>query len=161
MRSVSEHGTDALRRGGHRLTPQRQLILQVLDQAGHHLSAEEISDTVQRTYPGMSLSTVYRTLDLLVRLGLVLEARLGSDRRVYELARETGEHTHLICRVCGAVSHPTALDLQRLSARLIAETGFDAIAVDVVATGRCPGCAAAALPSTTASAHRAQPSLRS
>ena len=144
MRGVAEYGTDALRRGGHRLTPQRQLILQVLDQAGHHLSAEAISVAVQRTYPGMSLSTVYRTLDLLVRLGLVLEARLGSDRRVYELAGDTGEHTHLICRVCGAVSHPTALDLQGLSARLIAETGFDTIAVDVVATGRCPTCAATA-----------------
>lgn len=136
-------GSDALKRGGHRLTPQRQLILQVLERAGHHQSAEEICEQVQQTYPSMSLSTVYRTLDLLVRLGLVLEARLGSDRRVYELAREEGEHTHLICRVCGAVSHPTTLDPRRLSARLTAETGYDTIAVEVVATGRCPACAAA------------------
>ncbi|HEY7834249.1 MAG TPA: Fur family transcriptional regulator [Ktedonobacterales bacterium] len=141
--SMAGSGTDALKRGGHRLTPQRQMILRALEQAGHHLSAEEICAQVQRSYPGMSLSTVYRTLDLLVRLGLVLEARLGGERRVYELAREDGEHTHLICRVCGAVSHPTALDPRRLSERLTAETGFDAIAVEVVATGRCPACAAA------------------
>lgn len=150
MGGVSGNGTDALKRGGHRLTPQRQFILQVLERAGHHLSAEEICEQIQVSYPGMSLSTVYRTLDLLARLGLVLEARLGSDRRVYELAREEGEHTHLICRDCGAVSHPTALDLRLLSARLSAETGYDAIAVDVVATGRCPGCAS----------HAAQPRPR-
>lgn len=142
MGTILDNGTDALRRGGHRLTPQRQLILRVLEGAGHHLSAEDICQQVQRVYPGMSLSTVYRTLELLVRLGLVLEARLGSDRRVYELAGEEGEHCHLICRVCGAVEHPDDLDLRALRERLAAETRYAHIAVDLVATGICPRCAA-------------------
>jgi Fur family ferric uptake transcriptional regulator len=141
MTHQPEEGTDVLRRGGHRLTPQRQLVLRVLEEAGHHLSAEEIGQRVQIVYPGMSLSTVYRTLDLLVRLGLVLEARLGSDRRVYELAGETGEHTHLICRSCGAVDHPSAIDVRPLRERLAAETGYADLAVDLVATGLCPRCA--------------------
>jgi Fur family ferric uptake transcriptional regulator len=136
-------GGDALRRGGHRLTPQRQFVLRVLEQAGHHLSAEEICAQVQQVYPGMSLSTVYRTLELLVNLGLVLEARLLGDRHVYELADEAGEHTHLICRVCGAVDHPNALDLHRLRSRLATETGYTSITVNVVATGVCRVCAAA------------------
>ena len=155
MVRLAGNGSDALRRGGHRLTPQRQLVLRVLEQAGHHLSAEEICAQVQQVYPGMSLSTVYRTLELLVNLGLVLEARLTGDRRVigerrvlgdrrvYELAGEAGEHTHLICRVCGSVGHPTAPDLERLRGRLADETGYTSIAVDVVATGICPVCAAA------------------
>lgn len=135
-------GTDALRRGGHRLTPQRQLVLRVLEQAGHHLTAEAICQQVQVVYPGMSLSTVYRTLELLARLGLVLEARLGGERRVYELAGERGEHTHLICRSCGAIGHPHDIDLRSLRERLTQETGYVGIAMDLVATGLCPACAA-------------------
>ena len=144
MSRQSVYGSDVLRSGGHRLTPQRHLVLRVLEEAGHHLSAEEISQRVQAVYPNVSLSTVYRTLELLVRLGLVLEARLGGGRRVYELAGEAGEHTHLICRSCGAVGHPRAVDLQPLRAHLAAETGYAGIALDLVATGLCPRCAAAA-----------------
>lgn len=144
MTPTAGSGSDVLRRGGHRLTPQRQLVLRVLEQAGHHLSAEEICAQVQQVYPGMSLSTVYRTLELLVKLGLVLEARLLGDRHVYELADESGEHTHLICRVCGAVGHPTTLDLHRLRTRLATETGYTGIAVDIVATGICAACRAEA-----------------
>jgi Fe2+ or Zn2+ uptake regulation protein len=135
-------GGDALRRGGHRLTPQRHLVLGVLERAGHHLCAEEICRQVQATYPGMSLSTVYRTLDLLVRLGLVLEARLGGDRRIYELAGESGAHIHLICRACGAVGHPATRDLHLLRQRLADQTGYAEVALDVVVTGLCPACAA-------------------
>lgn len=140
---MNESGTgDALRRGGHRLTPQRQMVLRVLDQAGHHLSAEEICQRIQLIYPSMSLSTVYRTLELLVRLGMVLEARIGGDRRVYELARGTGEHSHLICRSCGAIGHPEPFDMRELRQRLASETGYAEIALDVVVTGVCPTCAA-------------------
>jgi Fe2+ or Zn2+ uptake regulation protein len=134
---------EALRRGGHRLTPQRQMVLRALEHAGHHLSAEEICQRVQVEYPGMSLSTVYRTLDLLVRLGMVLEAQLGGDRRVFELADEHGEHTHLICRECGAIAHPRELDLAALRCALAGETGYFTLALNVVATGICPACAAA------------------
>jgi Fur family ferric uptake transcriptional regulator len=136
--------TDALRRRGHRMTAQRQMVLHALEQAGHHLSAEEICQQIQQQYPTMSLSTVYRTLDLLVGLGLVLEARLGGDRRVYELAGEAAEHCHLICRACGAVGHPHELDLGRLRAQLAGETGYAALALDLVATGLCPRCASSA-----------------
>ena len=145
-------GGEILRRGGHRLTPQRHLVLRALEQAGHHLSAEEIGQQVQAVYPSMSLSTVYRTLELLVRLGLVLEARLGGDRRVYELATAAGEHTHLICRACGAVGHPDDLDLQALREHLFAETGYTDLALNLVATGICPLCAAGDRAAPTASA---------
>jgi Fe2+ or Zn2+ uptake regulation protein len=127
------------------MTPQRHMVLRVLEQAGHHLSAETICRRVQEIYPTMSLSTVYRTLELLVGLGLVLEARLGSERRVYELAGDIGEHCHLICRHCGAVGHPRELDLRELCERLARETGYATIALDLVATGLCPQCAATAV----------------
>lgn len=133
---------EVLRRGGHRLTPQRQMVLRTLDQAGHHLSAEEICQRIQVDFPSMSLSTVYRTLDLLVRLGMVLEAQLGGDRRVFELAGDEGEHTHLICRECGAIAHPAGLDLATQQRQLASETGYSGLALNLVATGICPACAA-------------------
>jgi Fe2+ or Zn2+ uptake regulation protein len=142
MVKASPDKGEALRRGGHRLTPQRQMVLRTLDQAGHHLSAEEICQRIQVEYPGMSLSTVYRTLDLLARLGLVLESQLGGDRRVFELAGDTGEHTHLICRQCGVIAHPATLDLESLQRQLAAESAYRALTLNVVATGICPACAA-------------------
>jgi Fur family ferric uptake transcriptional regulator len=142
MAGESGNGSEALRRGGHRLTAQRYLVLRVLEQAGHHLSAEEICQQIQRVYPTMSLSTVYRTMDLLVRLGLVREARLGGERRVYELAGTAGEHCHLICRECGAIGHPTPVDLQPLREQLAAQTGYAEVALDLLVTGLCPRCTA-------------------
>jgi Fe2+ or Zn2+ uptake regulation protein len=142
MATPTRDGGEALRRGGHRLTPQRQMVVRTLEHAGHHLSAEEICQRIQLEYPGMSLSTVYRTLDLLVRLGMVLEAQLGGDRRVFELAGEHGEHTHLICRECGAIAHPGDLELAALRRALATESGFGDLALNVVATGICPTCAA-------------------
>ena len=153
MVTAASAGSEALRRRGHRLTPQRHMVLHVLEQAGHHLSAEDICQRVQTVYPSMSLSTVYRTLDLLVRLGLVLEAPLGGDRRVYELADEHGEHTHLICRECGAIAHPRGPDLGALRGTLEAETAFHGIVVNVVASGLCPACAAVSEAHVTASGH--------
>jgi Fe2+ or Zn2+ uptake regulation protein len=118
------------------------MVLRVLDQAGHHLSVKEVRQRSQLIYPGMSLSTVYRTIDLLVRLGMVLEARIGGDRRVYELAREAGEHSHLICRSCGAIGHPEPFELVGPRHRLAAESGYADLALDVVATGICRACGA-------------------
>lgn len=135
--------SESLRRRGYRLTPQRHLVLRALERAEHHLSAEDILQHVQADCPGISLSTVYRTLEVLGDLDLVSELRLRSDRRVYELAGEAGGHCHLICRECAAITHARGPDLQALRAQVEAETRFADMTVDLVASGICPSCEAA------------------
>ena len=90
---------------GYRMTMPRQIIISVLNKTSKHLSAEEIYLAVHKIYPGIGLTTVYRTLELLVRIGLVFKVDFGDGRSHYELS--TGpkriQHHHLICIRCGRV----------------------------------------------------------
>jgi|BioPla2DNA2_1021312.scaffolds.fasta_scaffold00018_48 Fur family ferric uptake transcriptional regulator len=95
-----------LRGCGYRVTMPRQVILQVLDEAKKHLSAEDIFIKVHQIYPAIGLTTVYRTLELLVRMGLVHKFDFGDGRARYELCdgnNEMAHHHHLICTDCGRV----------------------------------------------------------
>jgi Fur family ferric uptake transcriptional regulator len=91
---------------GYKLTLSRQAILKVLSKEARHLSAEEIYMEVHNIYPNAGLSTVYRTLDLLEEIGLVVKSDFGDGKARYELAGEPGadgHHHHLVCRSCGRV----------------------------------------------------------
>ena len=98
------HARATLREQGYRLTPQRNLIWEVLRDAGRHMTAEEVAAEVRGTLPDVNVSTVYRTLELLVSLDLVTETKLGSARSYFEVSPDPGHH-HFICERCGAVGH--------------------------------------------------------
>ncbi len=72
---------------GFRLTMPRQAILEVLSNTEEHPSAEEIYLAVQKIYPNIGLTTVYRTLELLVDMGLVFKFDFGDKRARYELSQ--------------------------------------------------------------------------
>ena len=95
------HARATLREQGYRLTPQRNLIWEVLRDAGRHLTAEEVAAEVRRTLPDVNVSTVYRTLELLVSLDLVVETRLEGSACYYEVSPEPTHH-HFVCTRCGA-----------------------------------------------------------
>lgn len=92
----------ALRDQGYRLTPQREMIVEIIAHAGHHVTAEELFEQVQARTNAVNVATVYRTLDLLVDLGLVSRADLGGGKVCYASVRH-GPHCHLVCRHCGQV----------------------------------------------------------
>ncbi|MFN3929590.1 MAG: Fur family transcriptional regulator, partial [Thermoflexus sp.] len=108
-----------LRERGYRVTPQRLMVLEVLRTAEQHMTAEEIHSVLQKRYPGVDLSTVYRTLRLFVQLGLLEQHELGGGRRVYEW-RTHPDHGHFLCERCGRLEHlgkellePLRLSLER------------------------------------------------
>jgi Fur family ferric uptake transcriptional regulator len=102
-------GSRSLRQGfkGHasRLTAPRQAILEFLSKSSKHMSAKEIYSSLHRSYPGLGLSTIYRTLDLLARMGIVTKLSLGDGQSRYELRSKKKEehHHHLICTNCGKI----------------------------------------------------------
>lgn len=114
---------EALREKGYRLTPQRSLILDILHHANKHITAEEILNEVRARYPKVNKSTVYRTLELLERLGLVDETDLGGDRLCYHHV-EKGHHHHLVCRKCGRVFDVEEEIIDPLKKSLIEKYGF-------------------------------------
>ncbi len=106
MGRVAEWWYDRFRGYGYRLTEQRSLILDILSRTPGHLSAEEIFFKVHKLHPNIGLTTVYRTLDLLVQMGFVLKFDFGDGRARYELAEGPEgmrHHHHLVCTKCGRI----------------------------------------------------------
>jgi Fur family transcriptional regulator, ferric uptake regulator len=135
---MSHHATRTLQELGYRLTPQRTLVWDVLREGEGHLDADEICRRVQTHFPHINMSTVYRTLELLVGLGLVRETHLGPNRRFFEVEEERPHH-HLVCEACGRVDHVHDEDLPQLAGTLSTALGFQAREVTVF--GSCAGCA--------------------
>lgn len=134
---MTHHATQTLHDLGYRLTPQRTLVWDVLRAAGGHLSAEEVCAQVQRQFPNVNISTVYRTLELLVGLRLVRETHLGAARRFFEIEEEVPHH-HLVCEACGSVTHVHDEDLGGLHEALVTVQGFRAGQLTIF--GLCAGC---------------------
>jgi len=88
-----------------RLTAPREAILEFLSKSSKHMSAKEIYASLHGSYPGIGLSTVYRTLDLLARMGIVTKLAIGDGQSRYEFkSKEKDEHHHhLICTNCGKI----------------------------------------------------------
>jgi Fur family ferric uptake transcriptional regulator/Fur family peroxide stress response transcriptional regulator len=131
----------ALRERGQRVTPQRLAIARVLSDLHTHVTAERVHAEVSERMPGVSLPTVYATLDLLEELGLAGRVATEGGAVVYD--PRTDEHHHLVCRNCGAimdVDAPVDTEDVRAAARA---TGFVPDASQVVLRGLCADCAAA------------------
>ncbi|MBN2120495.1 MAG: transcriptional repressor [Candidatus Omnitrophica bacterium] len=91
---------------GYRWTIARQSVLDVLGKATRHLSAEDIYMQMHKVNPGVGLTTIYRTLELLVQMGIVIKSDFGEGRARYEMAegpKGLNHHHHLICTGCGKV----------------------------------------------------------
>jgi Fur family ferric uptake transcriptional regulator len=132
------HARATLRAQGYRLTPQRNLIWEVLRDAGRHLTADEVTLAVRRTLPDVNVSTVYRTLELLVSLDLVVETRLDGAACYYEVSPEPTHH-HFVCSRCGAVGHFGDALLSPVHDEL-GRRGFAVDRIQVTAFGLCRDC---------------------
>ncbi|PPD57869.1 Fur family transcriptional regulator [Dehalogenimonas etheniformans] len=130
-----------LKAKGYRLTPQRRVILDILHHEGAHLTADALYEQVKDKVAGVDRSTVYRTLELLESLGLVVKAEIHGAH-VYHHSEE-GHHHHLKCRVCGKVAELPEESLEVLSKTLRDQYGFIADMHHHVITGLCPICSQA------------------
>ena len=124
---------------GYRLTPQRIMILSAIENSDDHISAEEIYAQVLAKYSHVNISTVYRTLELLKRLGLVTETDLGGGRVRYHPA-DKGHHHHLVCTECGAIIDLDESTLARLEDVLLHRYNFSAQLRHIAIFGRCANC---------------------
>ncbi len=93
------------RKNVSRWTLPREVILNLLCRSSRHMSAKEIYAALYTLYPGVGLTTVYRTLELLNRLGFVQKVTSGDGQGRYELRskEKKDHHHHLICTRCGKI----------------------------------------------------------
>ena len=134
-------GISGLRRTLHerglRMTPQRQLVLDAVRALGH-ATPEQICGEVQATAPAVNITTVYRTLDLLERIGMVRHTHLGHGAPTY--SEREHEHVHLVCHSCGTVTEVGSELMTQLADRLRSESGFELDVTHVALSGACPDC---------------------
>src|SRR6202030_2755382 len=132
----------SLKERGVRLTRQRQILLELIDQTGEHLDAEKLFHMAQEKDPKLNRVTVYRTLKLLKEGGLVDELDLmhyGGDQHYYE-TRLKQEHAHVICLRCGKVEEFFGEPLQKLRRQVESHFGFQILLARTEIGGYCPHC---------------------
>jgi Fe2+ or Zn2+ uptake regulation protein len=139
MHHYGNSSNETLRKRGYRLTPQRYMILSVIQEAEEHLSIDQILERVQKRNPYVSLSTIYRTLELLRELGLVRENHLPGQQPRYEIA-EGKAHHHLVCHRCRSMIHLDDALLGNLNEQLQEQYHFHNLTLDLVAAGYCDNC---------------------
>ena len=137
--SCERDTADLLRHAGHKMTPQRLMIVSTLRHSEGHLTATKIVDRVRDDYPMVDVSTVYRTLDVLKRMRLATETDMGSGDAEYEWSPEQPHH-HLICSSCGDVTELAHGYFKELAARLEQELAFSPDLHHFAIFGLCKDC---------------------
>jgi len=128
-----------LKVAGKRITSQRALILQIIRQGEGHLDADEIYRQARAIQPRLSLSTVYRTIKILKKPGLVEELHFDDSHHHYEM-KSTSKHHHLICLGCGKVVE-FQYPLARYVSRDVPEAkDFEIVDAELHLTGYCSQC---------------------
>src|ERR1700692_1345889 len=133
---------DSVRDRGVRLTRQRRLLLDLIDNSGLHLDAESLYLMAKEKDPKLNRVTVYRTLKLLKEGGLVDELDLmhqAGEQHYYETRRKQ-EHAHVIRLGCGKVEEFFGEPLQRLRKQIEAHFGFQIVLARTEVGGYCPHC---------------------
>jgi Fur family ferric uptake transcriptional regulator len=128
---------------GLRLTPQRRLLLEIIETSGTHLDAATLLKLAKEKDAGIDRATVYRTLELLKKLRLVNELDLmhmNGEKHYYEV--RTGlDHIHLACFQCGKIEEFGSPLFERLKQEIGRERGFIVNVVRMEVGGRCGSCA--------------------
>ena len=121
-----------------RTTEQRLLIRDILEHTDGHLDAGEIYRQALKKSPRISLSTIYRNLQMFKEIGLVEDHQFG-NRRYYETAAQA-KHHHLICLGCGRVFEFKCSSTEKLKSTISKEEGFRVTDAEVRLIGYCPEC---------------------
>lgn len=122
------------------VTAQRLAIADVVFRTVQHLSAEEIASALRDGGGRAGTATIYRTLDVLVRSGLVVERDFGEGFKRYEASRGVPHHEHLICSVCGTVTEFRDERLERMTTLLAEAHDFSRQRHRLVIHGMCGKC---------------------
>jgi Fe2+ or Zn2+ uptake regulation protein len=134
-----EDALDLVRQAGGRVTSSRRSLMRALFTAKGHLTAEELAAQLKRDLPDIHMSTIYRNLDELERLGVVVHSHFGHGPATYHLA--TSIHGHFVCEECGRlIEAPDAL-FDGLAKKARSEFGFTIDPHHFAMLGRCSDCA--------------------
>ncbi|MEA5616782.1 transcriptional repressor [Cronbergia sp. UHCC 0137] len=134
---------------GWRLTPQREIILHIFQELpqGEHLSAEDLYQRLETDGEGISLSTIYRTLKLMARMGILRELELGEGHKHYEINQPyPHHHHHLICVKCNTTIEFKNDSILKIGSKTSQKEGFHLLDCQLTIHAVCPKCQRALMP---------------
>jgi Fur family ferric uptake transcriptional regulator len=137
---ASELVRDRLLAAGERISPQRDVIAGVLEATARPLGAAELCDAVRRVDPSIGRATVFRTLAVLERAGIVEQLSLQGERTGYLLCPTVGHHHHLVCQRCSAVSDLPEEAVAPFFASIEGDHGFCVDHASFSVYGVCAAC---------------------
>jgi Fur family ferric uptake transcriptional regulator len=129
---------------GVRLTTQRRTLIEIIQEATTHLDATTLLELARKRDSRIDRATVYRTIDLLKKLGLIDELdlmHLNGEKHYYEV-RTQKDHLHLACFGCGAVEEFASPTFERLKREISKENNFEIQVMRLEVGGLCSACAA-------------------
>jgi Fur family ferric uptake transcriptional regulator len=138
--TVTDRFRSWLREHNLPVTPQRLAIADILLASDRHLSAEDIAAELNVRGSKIGTATVYRTIDVLVDSGLIVERDFGEGFRRFEPARDVPHHEHLLCTVCGKVEEFRDERLERMTTLAAEARGFSRQSHRLVIYGVCRNC---------------------
>lgn len=123
------------------LTQQRESVARVLFESTRHLSADELAEELRQRGEQIGKATIYRSLALLVELGLATEHDFDEGFRRYQMQIGAAQYDHMICTSCGTVSQFRHPELNRALEEVARDAGFSAITRQIKMFGTCGDCA--------------------
>lgn len=129
---------ETISHSGHRLTPQRREVYNVLLEDRNHPTATEVFMKAKKRVPTISLATVYNCLETLVECGLAKQVNV--EREATRYCPNLSEHGHFVCDSCGIVSDIPVAKGGSLTQFLKVPTGFSVNHSEITLRGTCPAC---------------------
>ena len=128
-----------LQAAGHRMTPQRQAVLEILATSDAHPTVDQIYEKVRVDFPMTSRATVYKTISLAKEMGAVMELEFSQGSNRYD-GKRPYPHTHVICTKCKQVMDADDLEITVLKHQIVRKTGYRIDNHRIDFFGICPDC---------------------
>ena len=141
MGSSESLAANTLKSSGYKLTSPRLTILNLLEQSGGHTTSAELLTLVEKTDPSIGRASVFRTLDLLIKLGIVWTSGQGGST-IHYMVMPGGHHHHIVCKHCNKLIEFSDCGLGKLLANLERDYGVQVEGHLLEVYGICRECQA-------------------
>lgn len=127
-----------LRSEGFKVTPQRLAIYDALLKYDLHPTAECIYRNIHEEYPTISLATVYKTMEIFAKVGLVRILNIGNEPSRYDY--DVHPHPHIRCMECGNVEDVVNMDVEEIFHKIQENSNYEVLRAEIAFEGICPRC---------------------
>ena len=142
MVAVIQQVREEARRRGVRWTNQRQVIVETFMGSDDHLTVEELHRRVRVLDATISAATVYRTINMLVEIGVAIKRHFGEGSASFESSLHKHHHDHLVCMSCNKIQEFELQEIEDLQVKVAADHGFQLVQHRLELYGVCRECVA-------------------